>query len=515
MSLKLKCVAGPLRGQTIEVTEARGLVLGREPQGDQEETRVLPSKTVSRSHCKIEFDSGEFKIIDLRSSNGIRINRKKSSASSLRAGDLVEIGEFSFSVEIEGSQKTGHSKTNRKSPTSQDLSAASPRAKAARAGEALIQKLELKRRGAELREKFERLDFPIKVMSYVVVAAFVGHWLAATSFIADSSKSLSEQSFETARELVKNLGDSNRSFMGEASPVLLDCNFVRKTLGVVEAYILDAQGRVICPISAKLDEDNLTRSALQNSEATDNCRLRILDHGLSTCDLIFPIKNWSQEEGQFKTVGFSRLEYRPLRVEESLQNLQSLKWKTLLVLLGLLGGLWFLMRRWLQRAAINLTEGVHLAVTGNAQNLEKIESFAALDPLIDEINRLIAQGIQGVKASGGANPAEASFLQPLFQQVLVLEERPMLVVDHENQMIAATGALPGVIPIDVSDGQSHVTEFITDTHLQGELMSLLNDLSVSTTAIDRALSMSDRIVQVRGLPLVLNEVHIASILVFA
>jgi len=347
-----------------------------------------------------------------------------------------------------------------------------------------------------------------------MLMGLIGHWIVSTSLIEDARVSLLDESYGVAKEVVRTLGDRNRAQLKESSAILLDCNFVRKTPGVVEAYVLDGQGQVVCPVSSSLEEDSITRGAVMHGEEMDNCFLRVTQHGLPTCDLIFPVRDWNSEKSQFETIGFSRLEFRPAKVEIAVQNLRSIRLKTLFLSLALLLIVWWLLRVWLARAAQNVAEGIHMAVSGNLQSLEKIESFAALDPVIEEVNRLIAKGNQGVKEVQAAEAHEASFLQSLFLQVLLLEERPVLVVDRENLFLAATGNLATVVPIDVNVLNAHITDIVADTHLQTELMTLLNDLSVSDRVIDRALTMSDRVIQVRALPLILNDTYVAAVLVF-
>jgi hypothetical protein len=90
----------------------------------------------------------------------------------------------------------------------------------------------------------------------------------------------------------------------------------------------------------------------------------------------------------------------------------------------------------------------------------------------------------------------------------------VLAIDHENQILAYSPFAPEVIPLSESAIDLHVSEGIADTHLQGELMRFLNDLSQSHEVMDRALAMSDRIVQAQGLPLYVRGEHKASLILF-
>ena len=96
-----------------------------------------------------------------------------------------------------------------------------------------------------------------------------------------------------------------------------------------------------------------------------------------------------------------------------------------------------------------MTEGVQLAISGTVTKVDRPESFAALDPLVGEINRLISKSYQEVRPSSGEVASEASFLQVILQQVLLLEERAVMAVDKDNQFIAASASLAEVIPVNV------------------------------------------------------------------
>src|SRR5690606_34646804 len=174
---------------------------------------------------------------------------------------------------------------------------------------------------------------------------------------------------------------------------------------------------------------------------------------------------------------------------------------------------WFIHKN-LRKGLRNLTEDVHLLFTGTAQKVETLESFASFGPLIEEINRLNSKLNQELKAQVGGMPLEAGFLHELFQQVFLLEERPMMAVNRDNQIIAISEALHAVIPLSENFMDSHVTEGVNDTHLQGELMSLLNELSMGSEILDRSLSLADRVVHVRGMPVYLRGDYIASVLIF-
>ncbi len=49
---------------------------------------------VSRNHCRIDWDAGEYMIKDGGSRNGVRVNRKKIEKHVLMRGDLIQLGDL-------------------------------------------------------------------------------------------------------------------------------------------------------------------------------------------------------------------------------------------------------------------------------------------------------------------------------------------------------------------------------------------------------------------------------------
>jgi pSer/pThr/pTyr-binding forkhead associated (FHA) protein len=91
----------PIRGgPPIEVPlkEGRGgFVIGRE----MDCAIVLDDPTISRRHCRLDFDGkGELRITDLNSGNGTRINMRPVSSGTLKAGDRLGVGALEFRIEL-------------------------------------------------------------------------------------------------------------------------------------------------------------------------------------------------------------------------------------------------------------------------------------------------------------------------------------------------------------------------------------------------------------------------------
>ena len=82
----------------------QSITVGRTTQNDV----LLASNTVSRQHCRIDWADGHYRLEDLRSSNGTRLNGAEVQTAQLHHGDLIELGDqlLEFSTTPEPARHT-------------------------------------------------------------------------------------------------------------------------------------------------------------------------------------------------------------------------------------------------------------------------------------------------------------------------------------------------------------------------------------------------------------------------
>jgi pSer/pThr/pTyr-binding forkhead associated (FHA) protein len=77
----------------------KATILGRRPDCDL----CIPLQVVSRRHCQLSQEADSLKIRDLSSSNGTFVNGSKVEIEAdLKAGDRIQIGSLTFTVQIDG-----------------------------------------------------------------------------------------------------------------------------------------------------------------------------------------------------------------------------------------------------------------------------------------------------------------------------------------------------------------------------------------------------------------------------
>jgi Protein of unknown function (DUF3662)/FHA domain len=85
-------------GDRRYVLDGPKAVIGRSKECDC----VLRDPNVSRRHAELRrSDTGDWQILDLGSTNGVKVNGRQVSSSRLRPGDEVTLGTSSFSFDIE------------------------------------------------------------------------------------------------------------------------------------------------------------------------------------------------------------------------------------------------------------------------------------------------------------------------------------------------------------------------------------------------------------------------------
>jgi ABC transport system ATP-binding/permease protein len=88
---RLVMISSPAPGAEFSMTKS-AVSIGRLEELDL----CISHRSISREHARVTQKGGGFEIEDLRSANGVRVNGASVKRSTLRSGDLVELGQVRF-----------------------------------------------------------------------------------------------------------------------------------------------------------------------------------------------------------------------------------------------------------------------------------------------------------------------------------------------------------------------------------------------------------------------------------
>lgn len=103
-ALEIRGLSGPLLGRSWTISPGRPLVFGRTVKPTPEIAAVvIPDIRISSEHCRIEHTEDAFRVLDLDSRNGVRVNGKRiprGGAENLRHGDIISLAEVALEVRL-------------------------------------------------------------------------------------------------------------------------------------------------------------------------------------------------------------------------------------------------------------------------------------------------------------------------------------------------------------------------------------------------------------------------------
>jgi pSer/pThr/pTyr-binding forkhead associated (FHA) protein len=104
---RLVGMSGPARGKEMILMKTE-VKFGRTDDNDIS----FDHQSVSRQHAKFVLDQGQWKVIDNKSANGVRVNGEEYAVSNLKPGDTVELGHLKFRFCAPGEKYTPPAETS-------------------------------------------------------------------------------------------------------------------------------------------------------------------------------------------------------------------------------------------------------------------------------------------------------------------------------------------------------------------------------------------------------------------
>jgi serine/threonine protein kinase len=104
MKVTLTVIEGPHAGSSFAFVEHDAFVVGRSPE--VQFRLPLKDKTLSRVHFLVEVNPPSCRLMDMASTNGVRVNGKRVHAVDLCHGDRIEAGATVLAFAVEDDEET-------------------------------------------------------------------------------------------------------------------------------------------------------------------------------------------------------------------------------------------------------------------------------------------------------------------------------------------------------------------------------------------------------------------------
>lgn len=436
---KLTVINGAARGTVFRLEDGERTV-GRAPGSDV----VLPSPQVSKKHCVLNVRESEVTVSDAGSSNGTFVNgvlvksRKLMPGDRLSVGDFVleltkaaqpsvapvtlDSGDFGNVVPIRGvpaggfggfggAQQPGTTVTSGITGLTAGLeqAGAPPAAEAApRSAKDKIQFYFEKFVLNFLQNLNEKYEWRVMVAGMFAILTVGAAVLSVYPVLERTTEKLATEARERAAFLARHIVDRNSQFLYEKMDSKVTVEAVEKEKGVLAAYVIDNEGRVLAPprkLNQYLTDANeasfgaIARAAF----AKDENRAQLSRVYGNAVYVAVPLRVFSQAAGKNVTVALGIVGFdRSLMLFD--EGTTALTYIQALILASILSVIvFFSVYRLTLKPLTKLNEDIDLVLKGNASAVSRKFKMEEVDPLFDVINVALqrASGFQGGPSAGG------------------------------------------------------------------------------------------------------------------
>ncbi|MEW6057423.1 MAG: FHA domain-containing protein [Bdellovibrionota bacterium] len=441
---KLTVVAGPARGTSYRIRNGETSI-GRVSGNDI----VLASNQVSKRHCVLIVNDAEVILKDNGSSNGTFVNGELTRKRRLLPGDRVSVGDYVFELSEQAHAPSRQSSRSRGSqnmdnviPLYSDGGSQLPASgvggflpqDAAHGNAAVALPLEL---GAApqnaaapktLKDK-AKLYFEQYIVNFVynlnerhewrnmmagmfALLTFACAVLSVTPVLERVHEKLSDEAIGRAFMLARQMVDRNASFIYERLETKVDVSFVEKEPGVLAAYLVDMEGRIMAPgrkLNQYLTEPTeaafsaQARSSFQNKESLEK---KAIVSG-NTVAVAVPLRVFSAASGKNVTVALGLVFFDQGMIlfdpgTEALTYIQALILSAIVAIL-----VFFTLYRLTLKPLASLNDGIDQVLKGTSSSVGKQFKMEEINPLIDVVNAALQRVVSTNKSQafgGGIDP---------------------------------------------------------------------------------------------------------------
>lgn len=412
---KLTVVGGPAKGESYTLRDSGETSIGRVEGNDV----VLHSSKVSKKHCVLVVSNKDVQVKDVGSSNGTFVNGTLAKLKLIKPGDRVSVGEYVFElvkveppkpktslpanvVPIRGVPVAAVGEANAFDAPKNDAPPQDPLEKAKYYFDKHIINFVY-----NLNETYEWRALTIGMIAILTAAASL---LSAYPILERVSDKLTNEAAGRALLLARQMVDRNAPFIFEHQETKVDVQYVERERGVLSAYVIDMDGRILAP-GRKLnqnisepDEGAFANSARNQFLKSEQAEQRVGYFG-DKVGVAVPLRVFSSASGKNVIVAVSLVYFDKSSVVID-PGTEMLIYIEALIFAAIIGSVVFVsFYRLTLRPIADLNRQIDQVLKGNAQVVEKKYKMEELNPLIDVVN----SALQRATAAGpGAMAPNAS-----------------------------------------------------------------------------------------------------------
>ncbi len=453
---KLTIVNGPERGKSFNLRDAQNNI-GRLASSDI----ALNSQRISKQHCIVFIRDEDVSVQDTGSSNGTFVNGLLTKSKKLSLGDRISVGEFVLELTKVEEQKISNLDFSNVVPLRAGidipLAQNSSQIPGSATSGSLANGLALPPKDLKEKIKFyfekyiinfvytlnEKHQWRMMLIGMFIIMTIGGAVLSIYPTLERVNEKLELEVKERAMLLSRQMVDRNSGFIYEKLDSKVDVGFAEKEKGVLAAYIVDMEGRVLAPgrkLNQYLTESyeasfSATTRKLFNEKEKLEEKYRVYGDVLAVAT---PLRIFSAASGKNVTVALGLVFFDRTQIlfDSGTVGLTYIQAMILCAIIAVI--LYFSMYRLTLRPLQNLNDEVDQVLKGNLASVSHKYKMEEIDPLIDVINAAL-QRLPSAGNSVGAGDHDTQSTEEILNTLKFVSERMlstgMMVLSPQKKIL--------------------------------------------------------------------------------
>lgn len=510
---KLTVINGPARG-TAYTLKSGEMTLGRVTGNDI----VLSSQKVSKKHCIVTVNDSEVTVRDAGSSNGTFVNGVLTKQKKMNPGDRVSVGEYvlelskveeiraasnvvplrGVSIGTQGGMPMAGGMPGFGGPTSPGI----PVGAAGSAPVLPVADIAPKDLKGKLQYYFEKyiLNFLYNLnekqewrslLSALFFVFTIG--CAALSVYPVIDRVMEKLDFEAKERallIARQMVDRNSGFIYEKLDSKVEVSYAEREKGVLSAYILDMEGRVLAP-ARKLNQylveaDEAAFSAIARTDFNkfEKLEQRMRNYGDKVA-VAAPLRIFSASQGKNVTVAVGMVFFDRSQVlfDSGTIMLAYIQAFILSAILAVL--VFFSVYRLTLKPLTTLNEEIDQVLKGSSSSVNRKFKMEEIDSMIDIINATLQRAANSSSGGGSAGDTGAEDMLRVMKHLSDrMNDMGMIIVSPERRILHMNAVMEEITGIraDKAVGDE-VSNVARDAAFNSLVEDMVGKAAFSTDAI--------------------------------